>query len=146
MAHTLFSNPDRNWHKTLRRSIQANFSRESALEYEPSIDSTIRVFVARLAQSFAGQENNNGIFDLHTWLLYATFDIMGDLTYSQRHGFIEQGRDVKGIIAYIKAFLGYGYIVRLTLIKWKDENLPIIYLTSTITGRADAHCRRIPPP
>lgn len=35
---------------------------------------------------------------------------MGDIAYSQRHGFIEGGRDVNGIIGYVKTFLGFGFI------------------------------------
>ncbi|KAI9811991.1 MAG: hypothetical protein M1827_004883 [Pycnora praestabilis] len=109
-AHTLFSNPDQTWHNNVRRSIGASFTLNSAVKYESLIDTTISVFLKELDQRFAGKEGENGIIDFHTWLLYFTFDVMGDLTYSARHGFMEQGKDMFSIINYIKEFLNYGFI------------------------------------
>lgn len=113
VAHTLFSNPDQTWHNNLRRSIGASFTSNSAVKYEPLIESTISAFLKELDERFAGKADGDGILDFHTWLLYFTFDVMGDLTYSVRHGFLEQGKDMHGIIAYVKAFLSYGFIVGL---------------------------------
>lgn len=114
IAHTLFSNPDQTWHNNLRRSIGASFTSNSAVKYEPLIDNTISAFLKELNERFADKADADGIFDFHTWLLYFTFDVMGDLTYSVRHGFLEQGKDMNGIIAFVKAFLNYGFIVGLT--------------------------------
>lgn len=51
--------------------------------------------------------------DLHAWLVYFAFDVVGDLTYGSRHGFIEHGGDVSGIITQVKGFLSHGFFVSL---------------------------------
>lgn len=111
VAHTLFSSPDQTWHNNLRRSIGASFTLNSAVKYEPLIENTISAFLRELDERFAGKQGRDGIVDFHTWLLYFAFDVMGDLTYSARHGFLEQGKDMFSIITYVKEFLSYGFIV-----------------------------------
>ena len=113
VAHTLFSSPDQTWHNNLRRSIGPSFTLKSALKYEPLIESTILAFLKELDQRFAGKEGKDATVDLYAWLLYFAFDVMGDLTYSARHGFLEQGKDMFGIINYVKEFLSYGFLVGL---------------------------------
>jgi cytochrome P450 len=40
------------------------------------------------------------------WLQFYAFDVIGEITYSKRHGFIEHNKDVDGIVAYLsKLFL-----------------------------------------
>ena len=111
LVHTLFSNPDQTWHNNLRRSIGAIFTVNSAANYEPLIDSTILAFLKELDKRFAAKKGRDGVFDFHTWLSFFTFDVVSDLTYSARHGFLEQGKDMFGIIAYVKSFTTFGYIV-----------------------------------
>jgi len=41
------------------------------------------------------------------WLQYFAFDVIGDLTWSKRLGFVEEDRDVDGIIGFIQRFLSY---------------------------------------
>ena len=113
VVHTLFSNPDQTWHSNLRRSIGASFTVNAAAKYEPLIKSTISAFLKELDKRFAGRKGRDGIFDLHTWLSYFTFDVMSDLSYSARHGFLEQEKDMFGIINYVKSFATFGYIVGL---------------------------------
>ena len=64
-----------------------------------------------LEERFAGKSGAEGSLKLDAYLLYFAFDVMGDLTYSRRTGFIESGKDAYGIIGFVKTFLGYGLIV-----------------------------------
>ena len=66
----------------------------------------------QLNARFAGKKGPDGVFDLGTWMLYYTFDVIGELTYGARHGFMEAGKDSQGLIPYVQKFLVYGYIVR----------------------------------
>ena len=66
----------------------------------------------QLNARFAGKKGPEGNFDLGTWMLYFTFDVIGELTYGARHGFMEEGKDSQGLIPYVQDFLVYGYIVR----------------------------------
>ena len=111
MAHTLFSSPDLTWHNNLKKSVSSSFTMSAVMEYEHLVDTTIEVFLKELNHRFAGKPGEQGLIDLHTWLLYFSFDVIGELTYGARHGFIESSSDIAGIICYVESFLNYGFIV-----------------------------------
>lgn len=113
MAHTLFSSPDELWHRQLRKSISVAFTVGATASYEHLVDNTIRVYLNDLGTRYSGKPGSDGVIDLHTSLLYFAFDVIGDLTYGSRYGFIESGKDVNGIIRYVVNFLNYGFIVSI---------------------------------
>lgn len=112
LAHTLFSSPDQIWHRQLRKSIGGAFTVGAVAGYESLVDSTVEVYLSVLDKHHAGKDGPDVVIDLHTSLLYFAFDVIGDLTYGARHGFIESGKDLNGIINYVVTFLNYGFIVR----------------------------------
>ena len=69
-----------------------------------------------------GSNNAEKPFDAFKWVSYFAFDVMNDMTYRQRHGFIEKGEDVYGIIGWVESFLAYAFVVRR----------PILLYTNTI--------------
>lgn len=79
----------------------------SLVQYEPYVDDTIDVFFEQLDKRFAGKPGPDGVIHLPTWLQYYAFDTIGELTYSSRHGFLESGKDVDGIIAYLSVYMNY---------------------------------------
>ena len=83
--------------------------------YEYLIDKTINVYLEQLDARFASKQGPEGIIDLSCWMLYFGLDVIGELTYGSRHGFLESGSDAHGIIAYIQEFLVYGSLVRFSL-------------------------------
>lgn len=111
MAHTLFSSPDQIWHRQLRKSIGAAFTVGAVASYEYLVDKTVHLYLDVLDKRYSGKKGPEGLVDLHTSLLYFAFDVIGDLTYSTRHGFIESEKDLNGIISYVLSFLNYGFIV-----------------------------------
>lgn len=111
VAHTLFSSPDMSWHNSLKKSVSSSFTMSAVVDYEHLVDATIEVCLRELNRRFAGKPGSQGLIDLHTWMLYFSFDVIGDLTYGARHGFIESSSDIAGIIHYVKSFLNYGFIV-----------------------------------
>lgn len=111
MAHTLFSSPDQIWHRQLRKSIGSAFTVGAVARYEYLVDNTVRIYLDVLDKRYSGKRGSEGIIDLHTSLLHFAFDVIGDLTYGTRHGFIESGKDLNGIINYVVSFLNYGFIV-----------------------------------
>lgn len=114
MAHTLFSNPDMKWHNNLKKSVSSSFTMSAVMGYENLVDTTIEVYLKKLGRRFADKSGKQGLIDFHTWLLYFSFDVIGELTYGARHGFIESSSDVAGIIRYVKSFLNYGFLVCLS--------------------------------
>lgn len=65
---------------------------------------------------FVNKDGDEDIIDFHKWLSYFTFDVISDLTYSKRHGFISDGEDVYGIIGWVAKFLNYGFVVSLAYV------------------------------
>jgi len=74
------------------------------LQFEPFVDATSGVFGKRLTELFA---NKDVVCDLGTWVQYYAFDVIGEITFSKRFGFLETGTDVQGIMEDIEWRLNY---------------------------------------
>ena len=109
-VYTMFSSRDEDWHDKLRKSVNWIFTPSAAASYEPIVDNTLRVLHRVIHRRFASNPNG-GVLDLAEWSLYFTLDVMGDLTYNRRYGFLEKGEDVDGFIALMRRFLAYGLFV-----------------------------------
>ncbi|KAM0804317.1 cytochrome P450 oxidoreductase [Usnea florida] len=109
-AHTLFSSTDPTWHKNVRRAMNPFFTRTAVLTYEPFVERTIQAFLTEIDHRFADKGGSRGVIDFHNWLSFFTFDVISDLTYSKRHGFISQAKDMYGIIAWVANFVQYSFV------------------------------------
>lgn len=89
------------------------------VQFEPFVDSTTTEFLHQLEQRFANRPCEAGVCDLGTWLQYYAFDVIGELTYSQRLGFVDHGKDVDGIIKSLEWLLNYAAVVG----PWKSIGL-----------------------
>ena len=91
------------------------FSMGSLLKMEPLIDRTITFFVQRLAEEFACTGKP---CDMARWLHYCAWDVISDITFSQRMGFLEQGIDVKGMCKIGYAAMDYFSVIGM--MPWLD--------------------------
>lgn len=125
---SLFSTVSEPFHAALRRCVSSAFSMSTLIQYETFVDSTSRVFLSQTEKLFA---QTNQTCDFAEWLQFYAFDVIGDITYSKRHGFLDDNRDVDGIIGYLSWLFSYvapiGQIPVLDLIFQKN---PIILLAS----------------
>ncbi|KAF9891923.1 hypothetical protein FE257_002886 [Aspergillus nanangensis] len=78
-------------HSVLRRPVANAYALGTLIEYEPLVDSTSLVFFAEMKRRFVatGEE-----CPLSQWVQMYAFDIIGELTFSKRFGFLEQGQDI----------------------------------------------------
>lgn len=111
-TYTLFSSPDPVWHDQLRRAVSPAFTMSSLVRSEPYVDTTINVFLKEMDRRFAGKADDSGVFDFSVWLQYFAFDVVGELTYGTRHGFVESGSDVDNMIHLRSQFFDYNSLVR----------------------------------
>ena len=99
----MFATQDEDLHYVLKRPIAQIYSMSNMLSFERFADSTIRVFFNEIDKRFVQTKD---ICDLGAWLQYFAFDVIGEITFSRRLGFLERGEDVDGIIQKI---WGYFY-------------------------------------
>jgi len=101
---SLFASPDEKFHAQFRRSVNAAFSMNSLMELEPLVGEVIEIFLDQTERLFADQ---NKACDFARWLQYFAFDVVGQITYSRRHGFIEKNEDIDGIISFLARLFSY---------------------------------------
>lgn len=80
--------------------------------FEPFVDSTTLEFLRQIRQRFADKADQSGVCDFGAWLQFYAFDVIGELTYSKRLGFVENGVDVESIIRNLEWLLDYSAVVR----------------------------------
>ncbi|KAL2856972.1 cytochrome P450 [Aspergillus pseudodeflectus] len=99
----LFSTRDEQFHRDQKRPVANAYSMTSLLEMEPAVDSCTEIFFSRL-RDFADQKKP---VDLGTWLQYYAFDVVGEFTFGKKLGFLQEGRDVDGMMEGIQGILAY---------------------------------------
>lgn len=90
------------------------------VNFEPLVDSATVAFLEQLKERFAGNENGMPICDFGVWLQYYAFDVIGELTYSKRLGFVDQGMDVDHI-ANLEWLLNYSSVVSTSVMYFQAE-------------------------
>lgn len=76
----------------------------SLVNYEPLVDSTTDVFIEQTQKRYT---STGKPCNFSRWLQFFAFDVVGDLTWSKRLGFVERDEDVDGIVKFIGDFLTY---------------------------------------
>jgi len=89
----------------MRKPISNLYSMTNLVEFEPYVNSTIGLFLNRIDERYCFP--NKKVCDMATWLQWLAFDVMGEITFSKRIGFLDRGEDVGGIIHTIGKFNRY---------------------------------------
>jgi hypothetical protein len=122
---TLFTATDEVLHAKLRRATSNAYAMSSLVQFEPFVNSTIREFVKQLHERYVDDENADRMLDFGEWLQLFAFDVICELTFSKRMGFVERGEDVGNIISNLQWMLNYSATVILT---------PTILLMGSLTS------------
>ncbi|KAK1835327.1 putative cytochrome P450 pisatin demethylase-like protein [Podospora conica] len=110
----IFNTQDDALHRALRRPIAGMYSMTNLVEFEPYVDTTISFFLDQLEKLQVGK-----VCDIGQWLQYFAFDVMGEITFSKRLGFLDEARDIEGIIANTAKVSRYGALVGQ--VPWIDQ-------------------------
>jgi hypothetical protein len=98
----LFSAQDVNWHSSLKKTIGGLYTKSAVLGLEPKIDACMHLFTEKIKDlTKAGTSS----VDMSLWIHLFTFDCLGDINVSRNFGFLENGKDVNGMIAGSDALL-----------------------------------------
>jgi hypothetical protein len=79
------------------------------VQYEPFVDSTTELFLSQTDKLYAKTGKH---CDFAKWLQFYAFDVIGEMTYSKRHGFVEEDKDIDGIVDYLGKLFSYVAPVR----------------------------------
>ncbi|KAJ9132171.1 Cytochrome p450 [Pleurostoma richardsiae] len=101
---SLFSTTDNEFHQQFRRCVNSAFAMSALVQYEPFVDNTTKLFLEQTERLYVG--NPEGC-NFTRWLQFYAFDVIGEITYSKRHGFIEKNEDIDGIVAYLSSLFNY---------------------------------------
>jgi cytochrome P450 len=102
----------------LRRSVNHAFALSTLLDFEPLVNSCSSYWLKRTEELYVkGQD----ACPLSMWIQYFAFDVIGEITWSKRLGFVQENKDVAGIIATVDSFQDYGTVVGQ--IPWWDHLL-----------------------
>ncbi|RKL31250.1 hypothetical protein BFJ72_g11267 [Fusarium proliferatum] len=99
----LFSTRDTVYHREQKKKVAHAYSLTSLLGSEEAMDSCTELFTSRLDEWAMTQKP----IDLGAWLQYYAFDVVGEVTFAQKLGFLETGGDVDGMMETIEGILFY---------------------------------------
>ena len=68
------------------------------VSFEPQVNSTMEYFFKRLDDVFADKDQ---VCNFAFWLQAFAFDVIGEVTFSKRIGFLMKGEDIDGIMGSI---------------------------------------------
>jgi hypothetical protein len=102
--HSLFSTTDEEYHAKYRRCVNGAFAMTNLRGYEPLVDSTTDAFVEQTIKRYCGSDKE---CNFYRWLQFYALDVMGELTWSKRMGFLDDDQDVGNVCKSMAANLAY---------------------------------------
>ncbi|EFR04740.1 pisatin demethylase [Nannizzia gypsea CBS 118893] len=126
----IFATQNEAIHRALKRPISNVYSMSHLVSFEPYVDTAMRVFCEQLESRFAKTESGSSKTipcNFGQWLQMFAFDVMGELTFSHRFGFMEKGEDIDGVMAELWSTLQKTALV--TQMPWLGDvwtNNPIL--------------------
>jgi hypothetical protein len=129
---TLFPDRDMKRHAETRKRFQAMYSMSSLVSYEGYVNECTAIFRERLTEFAESGET----IDMAHWLQCYAFDVIGNITYSQRFGFLDRGEDIAGLLKALHGVLRYGALVGIYA-SWH----PLIFSISSRLGVGGASGR-----
>jgi Cytochrome P450 len=112
----LFATQDEGIHSMLKKPIASIYSMSNLVSFEPYVDATMGYFCEQLDKRFA---EPGKICDFSTWLQFFAFDVVGEITFYKRLGFLERGEDVENIMGDIWKF--FQYVAPTGQMPWLDR-------------------------
>lgn len=101
---SLFSTTDETYHAQLRRRVNNAFSMSALVQYEPLVNEVVELFLDKTEALFA---KTGEACDFALWLQYLAFDVIGQITYGKRHGFIDENEDIEGMVGFLGRLFSY---------------------------------------
>lgn len=127
--NSIFSTRDPEYHKNLKRPVAQLFSMSNMRNYEPYANECSAIFIQAMRE-LEGQK-----IDLSDWLQWYAFDVIACITFQRRFGFMEERRDINGMMGDIRAALSYFKVVTQypALHSWGMGNRRVVNFIKKLT-------------
>jgi hypothetical protein len=108
---TIFSTRDESVHEIMKRPIAQVYAMSNLKTYEPLVESTESLLISKLEKL----ADEGRTFDLGTWMHWFATDVIMEMTFGKRLGFLEREEDVDGILETIEGRFWYVAVVSIAL-------------------------------
>lgn len=95
----------------MKRNVAPTYSMSALLEMEPLVDSNLTLFLQRLGQAAVSPKSpvdeRGPPIDLAQWLAWLAADVIGEMSFSRRLGFLDTMSDVGDFFKTVDSFIAY---------------------------------------
>ncbi|KAJ4371668.1 hypothetical protein N0V86_008221 [Didymella sp. IMI 355093] len=112
----LFAERDEKVHGRQRRLVSSVYSMDQMKKMEPYVESTLTLFLDRLEE--VGKQ---GAIDMGKWAQLFAFDVIGEVTFSRRFGFLAAGKDDGSFSAIDSALQSAAWIGQTPWLYWLHD-------------------------
>ncbi|KAL2356702.1 cytochrome P450 [Cryomyces antarcticus] len=117
----LFAERDERLHGNQRRLISRAYAMESLKDLEPYVDDSVKHFLGKM------DEQQGRSVDMGSWVQLFAFDVIGEVTFSKRFGFMDVGKDDGSFSAIEGALRSASWIGQVPWLYWiHDFFSPVI--------------------
>ncbi|KAF7617488.1 hypothetical protein AFLA_006409 [Aspergillus flavus NRRL3357] len=110
-TESLFNIRSHKTHAAFRKHIAGPYSFSNVKRMEPLVDARIDDWLNKLDETFA---STGAKFDFAWWAVYVAYDVISEIGFGAPFGFIEQGKDVGGLIqGFHDGLPAFGLLARL---------------------------------
>ena len=74
------------------------------VRYETTVNDVLELFLDKTEKIYV---KSSKTCNFSQWLQFFAFDAIGQITYSRRHGFIDEEKDIDGIIQFLEYLFSY---------------------------------------
>ncbi|OJJ49987.1 hypothetical protein ASPZODRAFT_58830 [Penicilliopsis zonata CBS 506.65] len=110
-AESLFNMRSHKTHAAFRKHVAGPYNFSNVKRMEPLMDGIIQGWLQKLDEKFA---QTNQCFDFTWWAVYMAYDVISEVGFGGSFGFVEQGKDVGGLIqGFHDGLPAFGLLARL---------------------------------
>lgn len=109
-TESLFNMQDQKQHAHFRKIAAAPYSFSNIKRMEPLLDQNIERWIDKLDKRFAQTGKK---FDFAPWAVYMAYDVISEVGFGAPFGFIEQEKDVEGLVqGFHDGLIPFGIMAR----------------------------------
>ncbi|KAJ5983199.1 hypothetical protein N7481_005298 [Penicillium waksmanii] len=104
---TVFADRNIKRHSDTRKRFTSLYSMSSLVHYEPFVNDCAELFNRRLIEF----TENTKSFNLGHWFQCYAFDVIGNITFGERFGFLDKGEDIDGAMTAVHKVMMYSTMI-----------------------------------